>query len=517
MAQIATLLGAHLNKMLKRQRVNLHIRSDLLVFAGLAHDIGHPPFGHLGEQVLNDKMLDSGGFEGNAQTLRIIARLEKRFSIGNTGGAGEDEIFERLDGNGINPTARSFASVLKYCREIPVKYDDNSNRKITGPVVKGFYASERAIVEQVIASVSQKPMEDIRDFKTIEAEIMDYADDVAYSIYDLEDSFKAGVLRPEDIMGISSDLLRKIAEDVRLKVAKRYNPTANYNELKSIADQYVEAIDGEQVAYLLVQFFAPVDLQTLQGTEGRHAAGVAEYLRHFKNFSLLCSDDQVRRSFTESYIIRCVSESDISVVKDNPPLSRLYVPRDTFILTEILKRVNYYLVIRSNLIRSNERRYERIINDIFDCLYLPGDEFYPRPRDTSGYLLLPEQLQAELDSVFSEHKPSPRNIFERPDDDMQQGDLDIRTLCEESAYSAVPAMKGFSIHQILSHKDYDIRSAVSSAIYRTLANVQGEKYAGSVDKFHKRRLGMKRIVCDYIANMTDRSAQEFYENFIFKE
>ena len=76
-AQISKSIAIKLNYDLNKKNQNYEIDPTLAEFAGLAHDLGHPPFGHLGERALNKKMIDSGGFEGNAQTLRILTKLEK--------------------------------------------------------------------------------------------------------------------------------------------------------------------------------------------------------------------------------------------------------------------------------------------------------------------------------------------------------------------------------------------------------------------------------------------------------
>ena len=78
-AQIAKSLAIKINyKLDLEQKHKFRIEPDICEFAGLAHDLGHPPFGHQGERALDECMRDYGGFEGNAQTLRILSRIEKK-------------------------------------------------------------------------------------------------------------------------------------------------------------------------------------------------------------------------------------------------------------------------------------------------------------------------------------------------------------------------------------------------------------------------------------------------------
>jgi dGTPase len=144
---------------------------DLIVGACYAHDLGHPPFGHGGERALHQKMVDHGGFEGNAQTLRILTRLEK---------------YRRLQG--INPTRRLLLAVLKY--PIPYSSFDAEQRQRKPP--KCYYDNESDIVRWVL----EAPFEagEINKFTTerdesgkpkhcsLDCSIMECADDIAYGV-----------------------------------------------------------------------------------------------------------------------------------------------------------------------------------------------------------------------------------------------------------------------------------------------------------------------------------------------
>lgn len=162
----------HWNKKKKLLPKNFYIDEDLVEGICLAHDIGHPPFGHSGERTLNKFMKDYGGFEGNAQTLRIIM---------------ETISSDKDIRTGMEPTRAFTDGVMKY----------KMLRNLTQNLENHFLYTEQKVYRDFIFGNLTVPSEiesDINKLKSIECQIMDWADDIAYALGDLADGIKAGFI-----------------------------------------------------------------------------------------------------------------------------------------------------------------------------------------------------------------------------------------------------------------------------------------------------------------------------------
>lgn len=153
---------------------NYFIDPDLVEAICLAHDLGHPPFGHAGERTLNRLMKKYGGFEGNGQTLRLVT----------------EKFYRRDDRHrGLNPSRAFLDGILKY----KATFKDFKN-----PDNHFVYDEDKKYLDFVFGKTKYRSLlktaNALNEFKSIECQIMDWADDTAYAINDLVDSISGGFI-----------------------------------------------------------------------------------------------------------------------------------------------------------------------------------------------------------------------------------------------------------------------------------------------------------------------------------
>lgn len=168
----------------------------------LAHDLGNPPFGHYGERVLNRLCHDIGGFEGNAQTLRVLTDIEKK----------------RPEFRGLNLTYRTLFSVVKYLNRFDSSLEVGSRE----------YNAQKFIYDEDFQLLTAFIQENNVETRTLDVQIVDIADEIAYAAHDLEDCLRQKLFTIDEILhdykaryGDSSSYrkLYELVEECRGKVS----------------------------------------------------------------------------------------------------------------------------------------------------------------------------------------------------------------------------------------------------------------------------------------------------------
>jgi len=229
----------------------------------LAHDIGHPPFGHAGERALNALMEPYGGFEGNAQTLRILTRT----------------IYDGRKGrNGMSPSRALLDGILKYKR---------LHRDREGDTHHFIYDDQAEILEFCFGTTDlagELSTKEVNRFQSLECQIMDMADDVAYSSFDVVDGWRARFVTP--------DSLRSWAEEKGLATGSLERKYLDYL-LEMMAQKKLQPEMNKIIGQLITSASLISEENFMTGKTRRHAYRLArqpESEARIKLHKAICKD-----------------------------------------------------------------------------------------------------------------------------------------------------------------------------------------------------------------------------------
>jgi len=315
---------------------------DLVDAACLAHDLGHPPYGHNGETALDEAAQACGGFEGNAQSLRVLTRLEVKVP-----GAGLDLTRATLDAATKYPWPRS-PGVAKY----------------------GVYDDDLAVFAWLRAGAPEGR-------RCLESQVMDWADDVAYSVHDLEDGVLAGLVRLEELRDPGErDELAGLAAQV-------YSPESAA-DLRAVLDD------------LLALPCWPTSYDGGSAGTAALKATTSELIGRF----CLAAEQATRQAYGDGRLVRYAAE--------------LVVPRRERAECALLKAVAARYVMARAGVDEAQARERRVVGELVRALAERPDEL--DPLSTEAWQAAPDdtaRLRAVVDQVASLTDASAEHLHAR--------------------------------------------------------------------------------------------------------
>lgn len=285
-----------------------------IVEAGaLAHDLGNPPFGHAGERFLHELFYDIGGFEGNAQTLRILTNIEKK----------------RPEFRGINLTYRSMFGVVKYFKEFDGNLPPCEKQKF-------IYKSDYELLKSVIKD------NDIK-IRTLDVQIVDIADEIAYAAHDLEDGLRVKAYTIDEILHDYYSEYEGNDSYLKLKeLVKKARDKAGYGKDKIDSTQYSKLFRQELASSLINLALNDIDLVPVTeemkkktGTKQEKELGFAHYgelIHGLKNIVFKCINHN-----DEVYHYEKEGEKVIRFLKELYENDKMYLPPE-YRATELMRQ-----------------------------------------------------------------------------------------------------------------------------------------------------------------------------------
>ena len=217
-----------------------NLNEDLSETLSLAHDLGHTPFGHAGEETLNNCMRNYGGFDHNIQTLRIITILENRY----------------YDFKGLNLSLETLDGLIKH--NGPIK-DQKKFDKILG---KNFFKNKI----------------DFLSNSSLEAQIASISDDIAYNSHDLEDGLKANLFKLEDLKNIP----------ILNKIIKKHIKKIKNNSIDLVIRQIIREIINEMVNDVIASIKKNIKINQIRNINDIYKSNMilASFSDKMKNFDI---------------------------------------------------------------------------------------------------------------------------------------------------------------------------------------------------------------------------------------
>ena len=233
----------------------LGLDEDLAEALALAHDLGHPPFGHAGERALDRCLADCGGFDHNAQSLRVVTALERRY----------------IGFDGLNLSWEALEGLVKH----------------NGPLLLADGTPAARYRERGLpATIRQYGREqdlDLASFASAEAQVAAIADDIAYDAHDIDDGLRAELFTLDDLASIA--LVDDILRDIRACHGRLDTPRLVHELVRRIMTRMIEDVvaeSGRQLTALSPR--SSDDIRRAAGAVGAFSPAMAEADRAIKAF-----------------------------------------------------------------------------------------------------------------------------------------------------------------------------------------------------------------------------------------
>ena len=222
----------------------------------LAHDIGNPGYGHAGERFLNEICKGFGGFEGNAQTFRILTTVEQK----------------RSEFQGLNLTYRTLLGVLKYYNQ----FDHGNNKKF-------IYDEDYNFVKKIVEDTNV-------ELRTLDVQIVDLADEIAYAAHDLEDGLRIGVFNIDEVLHDFCNITNDSQAQSKLdKIFCESKKKAGFQQENVDSSQYTKLYRKEISSKIINTLISDIGVVQLSDEQKEERGTEKQFEIGFENYGQLAS------------------------------------------------------------------------------------------------------------------------------------------------------------------------------------------------------------------------------------